>query len=316
MPIRQTYSFRTKKKLFYSAYNNNFKEIKKLLKQGYDPNETTEFYAYMIDGTYYRYDMSILEWACRKNNIKLLDLLIKYNCDVNKHVHYKSTLQITNNYNIVKKLIDAGCDTNSISIWYSTPIIKACKYNHLELVKLLIENNCDINKRGDRRKTALINACSFNNNPLFYKQQNENHIKNNIKIVELLLKKRCDVNLKDSWQRNALSYACELKKKNIVKMLILNYADISSQHKDSSKLSYKYWIKEHKLIDFFNNSILESGLIGLLIRYIRRNWYKYIWNIDCLPKDLRIKIHITKGPIETAFNKSILYIKKLFSIFF
>jgi hypothetical protein len=62
------------------------------------------------------------------------------------------------NIEIVKALIEAGADVNTISYSGRTPLFDAVRYHNIEMVKALIEAGADVNKADNDRRTPLFNA--------------------------------------------------------------------------------------------------------------------------------------------------------------
>jgi len=279
------------KSLFKYAQEGDLKNVKKLLKEGYDPNKSDNIiYLMDITGEFISHHITLLEWACKYDKINLVKLLIKYNCDMNKHVYYKSLLHISNNFRITKCLIEAGYNINEVNDQGNTLLMRACYHKNYDLVKYLIQKGCDLDKQNGDRDTALIIASGD--------WWTSKYIENNIyKIMRLLIDAGCNVNLRDVRNSNALTYVCLNEYKDVIRLLILNYADL---YDDSTKNSYKYWVIKYGLTAFVNEAILDTGLKGVVIRYIVNNYTRYRWNINILPKDIRTKI---KLPHENYFTK-------------
>lgn len=80
------------------------------------------------------FEITPIVFACKNNNIELVNLLIQFGANVNRS------------------------DDLNIS-----PIIYACKNNNIELTKLLIKSGADVNHSDNTNSTALIYASQFDN---------------------------------------------------------------------------------------------------------------------------------------------------------
>ena len=117
------------------------------------------------------YSNTLVHWACKRNLLKLFELVDKNNFNMDKkNKGGKSPLHlacIKNNILLVKLLINNKVDIECIDLEYNLPINYAIKYGKSELVKLIIDENISL-------------GVNINDNDIFYqmiKYQNEEMIK-------------------------------------------------------------------------------------------------------------------------------------------
>lgn len=150
-----------------------------------------------------KYDTTPLIYACSKNNIKLIKLLIRYNADVNfRGDRDDYPLEISNNLKIVKLLLETNkCNRESINI----SLMHACYSGIESVVKILLEYNADPNysELMPNPLTIHINNCS----------------KVNHNIISTLLQAGADPNLKDKNKFTPLSSAIK-KDLETIKLLV------------------------------------------------------------------------------------------------
>lgn len=145
------------KKLFKAVQDNDLVKIEELLTKGANLN--------VLDKDGY----SPLRYAIKKNDINLVKFLIEKGADVN--FKYKSdgfplssAISSVVDINIFKLLIEKGADVNEKYGLYSTSLIYALSWGHIEVAKILIEKGADVNAKANNRLTALDYA--INNDAL------------------------------------------------------------------------------------------------------------------------------------------------------
>eukprot|EP00792_Barthelona_sp_PAP020_P013670 TRINITY_DN914_c0_g1_i1.p1 TRINITY_DN914_c0_g1~~TRINITY_DN914_c0_g1_i1.p1 ORF type:complete len:338 (+),score=94.03 TRINITY_DN914_c0_g1_i1:352-1365(+) len=77
------------------------------------------------------------------------------------------------NFEIVKKLIDSGADSNILNNQNQTPLMIACKHNHFEVVKILTPCT-DVEKVDNDNQNCLHYACIGGNNEIVQYLLNRN----------------------------------------------------------------------------------------------------------------------------------------------
>lgn len=91
------------------------------------------------------YSNSLVHWACKKNLVKLFELVNENNLNMDKkNKGEKSPLHlacIKNNILLVKLLINNKVDIGCIDLESNAPINYAIKYGNAKLIKLLLDEN-------------------------------------------------------------------------------------------------------------------------------------------------------------------------------
>jgi ankyrin repeat protein len=112
-------------------------------------------------------------------------------------------------YEILKLLIDSGCNIECRDYWKQRPIHFACEYGYLEIAKLLIESGCNIDCFDYKNRYPIHTAC----------------LNKKFKLVKLLIDAGCPVNILeccDIHNLRPIHYVCRKGNLEIVKLLILN----------------------------------------------------------------------------------------------
>lgn len=143
---------------------------------------------------------------------------------------------------IVKELIKNGANIEARNKCSCTSLHMAATYNCNDIVKILIDNGANIHATDMVGYTSLLYIASCGDP----------------EIVHLLIKKGAAINVKSySGKTTALHRATDYIKKDIVKLLIVNGADVNAQGRDnetplhiiakkykSSQCSSNSWIKD------------------------------------------------------------------------
>lgn len=114
-------------------------------------------------------------------------------------------------FDIVKYLLDIGCDVNHKTHNNSTPLIYASIYGYNDIIDILLENNANINIINDEGFTALIYASRYGY----------------LYIVKKLLKNGATVNNVDVAGYSSLMYACKNGHLEIVELLLEKGANVN-----------------------------------------------------------------------------------------
>lgn len=128
----------------------------------------------------------VLRWACEKNNINLVQILINKEVSVNsKSNSEKTALQICAEkgyLEIARLLIDAGADVNAVFIPWArigdtayTALIYAIDAGHVDLVKLLLENGADFKFKSHEH--SVLYKDPYGHGPAFLEGKDEEAIK-------------------------------------------------------------------------------------------------------------------------------------------
>lgn len=230
--------------LYQAIDSNNINIVRKLLKEGANPNYKTKWGESML--------MAAVD--THLHDIKIISLLIEHGADVNyTDKHGKSALYfasyrgftsvanllIKNNANVnigkkdgnnkpiwaaaykghfdvVKLLIENGATVN-----YSKyePIAWAAKEGHIKIVNYLIEHGADVDK--------YYSGNTMNFGPLLIWACQENHVK----TAFLLLKKNANVNVVDSSKWTPLMHAARRGNIILMEALLARGANIHAKNK-------------------------------------------------------------------------------------
>ena len=232
-------------------HNEKFNEI---AEKGDNDNINQIFFLNDFTGT-------PLIFACKTNNIELVEKLLKKGADANKNYIYKDRYSHikktetplflackTNNVELAKLLLEKGADANK-TYKTETPLFLACKTNNVELAKLLLEKGADVNYRLAEGNSYLHEACKnryIEIAELLIEKGADLNIEDKrsgrvplhelcsvnefteavMKIINLLIKKGADIDFLDYSKRTPLFYATSAGFIEAVKLLIENGADI------------------------------------------------------------------------------------------
>ena len=85
---------------------------------------------------------SALHYACDEGNLKIVEILLKANCETNiKNNKMKTPLHLASKrgyFDISKKLIENGALLNVYDLEKNSPLHYVCMYNHVELLKYFL----------------------------------------------------------------------------------------------------------------------------------------------------------------------------------
>lgn len=117
------------------------------------------------------YGDTFFAWSTSRNNLEILDKLIKVGADVNltSDDGYTSLQYAARKDNIemVELLINAGADVNKIDKYENISSLHwAVKNNNIGMVKLLINASADVNSRDQHGKTPLKRALKIRYNEI------------------------------------------------------------------------------------------------------------------------------------------------------
>jgi ankyrin repeat protein len=158
-----------------SVKNQNLNKLKLLIEHGYGVDIDIQD----DDG------FTALMYACDKNNIEIVKLLIENGSAINIQNNDGFTALMyaceKDNIEIVKLLIENDADINIQNNDGITALMIVCKKDNFEIAKLLIKNGADLNIQDGDGDTALMVAC----------------YKDNIEISKLLIENDADINIRN-----------------------------------------------------------------------------------------------------------------------
>jgi ankyrin repeat protein len=149
---------------------------------------------------------------------KLISLGAELSVD-NEEACYKNALQAASaqgHVEVVRTLVELGCDVNEIGGYYGTSLIAAARFNHSEVVELLIDADAQVNigNVGAEPMNALIAAT--------LSEEDTN-------VIPLLIQKGADPNMKGGGLfQYPLHAAAEKNLEETVRHLIENGADVNA----------------------------------------------------------------------------------------
>lgn len=127
--------------------NNNLEVAELLLKLGVSPEIESDW----------SWKTSLI-WSCEEGYDDVVELLLKYNADINHISGNKLPLMVAteNGYTeIVELLLNADADTNIQTRYEWTSLMIACRSNRRKIAELLLNAGADINMKNDHNKTAI-----------------------------------------------------------------------------------------------------------------------------------------------------------------
>lgn len=127
---------------------------------------------------------------------------------------------------IVKFLIDKGCDVNAKSNNMETPLHEAAKLVDKELTSLLISKGAVIDINNAANITPLSAA--------IYHYENGNVTEGRLEVVKLLIEKGGDINRRGMWNWLPIQVAAEFGSAEIIDYLIERGADIPIQQAEEA----------------------------------------------------------------------------------
>ena len=147
--------------------------------------------------------------ASRKRAETVVDLLLKYEADVNYECKQSGETALTEALctgrcnNIVDDLLRNGANVNHVASNGKTALISVCQDRNKEMLRLLLEYGADVNVVGT--ESPLIAAVSA---------------KAPLTFIETLLNKGADVNHKSKFGETALTLACKNKDDMVIAHLL------------------------------------------------------------------------------------------------
>lgn len=184
------------------------------------------------------------------NNIEIIKLLLDKGADVNMsdkagYVALNHYTRINGSKEIIEILLDRGSDTKYAVFYlgldgghsYNLCMLTNDDYI-VDNMPLIVSRGSDINYQSSSGRTALHVAaeCGYKEsvqtfislgadaNKVDEKGRTALHLASNVDAANILLKGGADVNKKDTYGNTPLVYAFEMRRKEVIKLLIANGA--------------------------------------------------------------------------------------------
>eukprot|EP01035_Chromulina_nebulosa_P025176 gene25176-32845_t len=195
--------------LFYAALEGSHSKVNSLLKNGAKPN----FFHRPED------NKNSLHVASEHGYDDIVELLIKHDAVVDGKVTstYDTPLLLAcrnNHITTVQLLIKHGANVNTGNCYGNTALHEAAREGHTEILKVLIDSGAKVNIQNKKGSTPLHFGC-----------YGESKSKNPLDIIVLLVKAGSDVNHKDFRDITPLLVCCISGRLDILNYLKENGAD-------------------------------------------------------------------------------------------
>jgi len=153
--------------------------------------------------------------ACEQNNIDIVKILVESGCDIHrKNNNGYSAVDIAcmnGHFQIFIYLVEAGANLERHDQYNKSLLMMACEFGTLEMVDYLL--NKKSNYYIDHRKIDAVDT--INRTALMYACRRGHY-----DIVKCLIQHHCNINIISRYDGNALGYACEEGNAQIVKLLL------------------------------------------------------------------------------------------------
>jgi ankyrin repeat protein len=172
-----------------------------------------------------------LHVAAEKGKVKIVELLLAKGLDPNSRNKCGSTpLHVAANKREVAELLIAhGADVNARNNYGATPLHRAAAKGSADVVELLLGNGSDVNARDNDGTSPLHYAARESYIGRFWVHK---------KAVECLLGSNADINARDNERQTPLHMAVARGLSDMVKLLLLNNADVNAGAFGRTPLSY------------------------------------------------------------------------------
>ena len=224
--------------IYVAVWLNDMKWLKKLIRQGYNINET-----------YSEQLLSPLMLACESGNLDIATYLVENGADVNlkdstgmNALAYCLYLPETT---IAEYLITQGADVDAAND-EGTLLIHAVKEENISFVKLLLKNNAYINK---------VSKEGFG--PLFPALVNWNP-----ELMQILIENGADINWQDADGRSLLVYALFMDNYEAAQFLLLHGIDVDLiDNEGHTPLMHAAFEKKLQMANLFLNNSANVNAI-------------------------------------------------------
>ena len=159
--------------------------------------------------------------AAHKSSPECLDLLLEYNqtpgagagsleLNAQEETSFNTALCLAareGHYDIVERLVAAGCDVDLSNAAGKTPLYMACVHGHADIVRLLLQNNACLDlARPSIHEPELVFSCLYNHN--------------NGDVLRVCMEYGMDVNITSAEGRTPLMYALTWQQEAMLDVLL------------------------------------------------------------------------------------------------
>jgi len=120
------------------------------------------------------YEKTVVYYAAENGNVEILKKLIEYGCDVNSSDAPLTAAVFEGHLGAVKYLVSNGAHLGQVNLFNQTLLHIAVTEEHTDMVKFLLENGADVNLKDNLNRTPMT-------------------ISKGVKDIEILLKSTCDL---------------------------------------------------------------------------------------------------------------------------
>jgi len=248
---------------------SNIKEIKQIIRKiiiwSYQNNDIDTLKLF-INSLNKVDDIWLIDAINTTDNLKIIKIFIDAGCDLEIKDDglwcQERTPLLTaiekNKIQLVKLLLNSGCNMYCIDKYNHTALYTACIYNHIDIIDILVEHNYDINMKDKHGYTALYGAVIYDK----------------IEATKRLMELGCTVDL--ILIPNLLIHPID-NKNNDMLILLLKYIGIDEKNIDlivrNNKDAYKYAFKKRSKCGNILTTLVDWGCNLDENEYIQR--YKH-----------------------------------------
>ena len=243
--------------------------------------------------------LTALHYACERNNIDAVELLLKHNAKANIRDFTGSTaLHYAYKPEVIKKLLECVTDVDIQNNKGNTALHNICEKSYFSSIELLLEHGANPNIQNEQGRVPLHYMC------MDKKIKDEVLQEKSTVFIEVLLKHNANTNIKDRLGNTALHYACIDNHLDNVELLLKYGAEVTLENFEDV---YK---KSGDII--YNPCRLESAVF---------NNQRYLNYVKDKTRNIKIRTALLKSVINTnkiysplqilSENKSINSLQKL-----
>ena len=147
--------------LLEACYSGDIETVKKFILDNEDENIFT--YSPGVN-TADGWNETTLHYACKGGHVDIIKFLIQHGCNIDSIARFGRTpLQLACRYeklDAVRVLLENGADVNGLRK-ENTPLNTACYFNNLDIVKVLIENGANLDSTDRDGNTVLMQKTGY-----------------------------------------------------------------------------------------------------------------------------------------------------------